>query len=67
MEQLVLIEFLLTLIIVAIVIVSMSVGVLFKKKSIVGSCGGVGAALGEADYSCDICGGDESKCDATSN
>ena len=61
------IEFFLTLIIVALVIVSMSVGVLFKKKPIVGSCGGVGAALGEPDYFCDICGGDESKCDAKSN
>ena len=67
MGQLILIEFFLTLIIVASVIVSMSVGVLFKKKPIVGSCGGVGAALGEPDYLCDICGGDESKCDAKSN
>jgi hypothetical protein len=32
-------------------------------KPISGSCGGVGAALGEEDYICDICGGDPDKCE----
>jgi hypothetical protein len=41
----------------------MAVGVLLGRKPISGSCGGVGAALGEKDYSCDICGGDVKKCE----
>jgi len=41
----------------------MSVGVLLGRKPITGSCGGVGAALGEPNYNCDICGGDMSKCE----
>ena len=41
----------------------MSVGVLMGRKPITGSCGGVGAALGEKDYKCDLCGGDPKKCD----
>lgn len=41
----------------------MAVGVLFGRKPITGSCGGVGAALGEKDYVCDLCGNDESKCE----
>ena len=41
----------------------MSVGVLMGRKPISGSCGGVGSALGDDDYVCDICGGDESKCE----
>ena len=44
-------------------VVLMSVGVLMGRKPIEGSCGGVGAALGEPNYNCDICGGDVSKCD----
>ena len=41
----------------------MSVGVLMGRKPIAGSCGGVGKALGEPNYNCDICGGDVDKCD----
>ena len=41
----------------------MAVGVLFGRRPISGSCGGVGAALGEKDYVCDLCGNDESKCE----
>ena len=54
-------EFLLVLFVFFSIIALMSIGVLLRKKPIVGSCGGVGAALGESNYSCDICGGDSSK------
>ncbi len=40
----------------------MAIGVMFGRKPIAGSCGGVGAALGEKDYVCELCGGDEAKC-----
>jgi uncharacterized protein len=56
-------EMFLTIIVFALLITAMAVGVLMGRKPISGSCGGVGAALGEANYSCDICGGDPNKCD----
>lgn len=40
----------------------MAIGVLLGKKPITGSCGGVAAALGEDDYTCEICGDDPNKC-----
>ena len=52
-----------TLFVMLLFFVLMSVGVLFGRKPITGSCGGVGKALGEKEYVCDICGGDESKCE----
>ncbi|MFL0798685.1 MAG: (Na+)-NQR maturation NqrM [Cellvibrionaceae bacterium] len=48
------------------VIVIMSVGVLMGRKPIKGSCGGVGAALGEKEYVCDLCGNDPNKCEEES-
>lgn len=45
----------------------MAIGVLMGKKPISGSCGGVAAALGEDDYTCEICGDDPNKCDEISN
>jgi uncharacterized protein len=44
----------------------MAIGVLMGKKPIAGSCGGVAAALGEKDYTCEICGDDPNKCDEIS-
>jgi len=41
----------------------MAVGVLLGRKPISGSCGGVGAALGQKDYVCELCGNDETKCE----
>ena len=41
----------------------MAIGVLVGRKPISGSCGGVGAALGEDDYTCEICGDDPARCD----
>jgi uncharacterized protein len=48
------------------VVCLMAVGVMFGRKPIAGSCGGVGAALGEKDYQCKLCGGDEAKCEQLS-
>jgi len=55
--------FLLVLAALLIITTIMAVGVLMGRKPISGSCGGVGAALDDDDYVCDICGGDESKCE----
>lgn len=54
---------LLAFLLLGFVIMAMSVGVLLGRKPIKGSCGGIGAALGEKDYTCDICGDDPNKCD----
>jgi uncharacterized protein len=56
-------ELLLTIVLLALIIAGMAIGAIVKNKPITGSCGGVGAALGEANYNCDICGGDPNKCD----
>ena len=56
-------EILLAVLIFGLLIAVMAIGVLMGGKPIAGSCGGVGAALGETNYSCDICGGDPNKCD----
>lgn len=53
---------LVSLLVMLLVVTGMSVGVLFGRKPLKGSCGGVGAALGEKDYSCELCGNDENKC-----
>ena len=57
------VEVILSIVIFGLLITGMAVGVLLGRKPISGSCGGVGAALGETDYSCDICGGDIKKCE----
>ncbi|BFM20458.1 (Na+)-NQR maturation NqrM [Gilvimarinus japonicus] len=56
--------FLVVLAVMLTVVVGMSVGVIFGRKPLTGSCGGVGKALGEKDYSCELCGGDEQKCES---
>ena len=53
---------LVTLGVMLLVVTAMSVGVIMGRKPLSGSCGGVGAALGEKDYVCDLCGNDESRC-----
>ena len=60
-------QILLAVLIFGLLIAAMAIGVLMGGKPIAGSCGGVGAALGEANYSCDICGGDPNKCDEQSD
>lgn len=52
-----------TFVVMLLVIVATSVGVIFGRAPIKGSCGGVGAALGEKDYTCPICGDDPDKCE----
>ena len=54
-------ELILGFTLMALLILAMSVGVIFARKPIKGTCGGI-AALG-MDSSCDICGGDMSKCE----
>lgn len=56
-------EIILTAIIMGIVVTIMAVGVLAGRKPITGSCGGVGQALGEEDYVCELCGNDPNKCE----
>ncbi|WP_372742343.1 (Na+)-NQR maturation NqrM [Neptunomonas sp.] len=54
--------FLFSLTLLLTVIVIASIGVMNGRTSLKGSCGGVGAALGEKDYSCSMCGGDSNRC-----
>lgn len=53
--------FLLVLLIVGVLMAAMSVGVIFGRKPITGTCGGLGAA--GITGPCDICGGDTTKCE----
>ncbi|QSP94340.1 (Na+)-NQR maturation NqrM [Marinobacter salinisoli] len=53
--------FLLVLFIVVLLVAAMSIGVIFGRKPIKGTCGGIGA-LG-ISQSCDICGGNTQKCE----
>ncbi len=51
----------LTFLILLIIVGAMSIGVLLGRKPIKGSCGGMSAlGMGTA---CDICGGDQKKCE----
>ncbi len=58
---------LITAVFMLLVIVAMAVGVLLGRKPISGSCGGVGAALKDPDYICDLCGNDPKKCEEQSS
>lgn len=60
------IEFLIALLFLLLVMAAMAVGVMMGRPPLKGSCGGVGAALGDPNYTCDICGGDPAKCDEQS-
>jgi hypothetical protein len=51
-------------VIMLLVVLGMSVGVLFGRKPIAGSCGGI-ANLG-IEKECSICGGDRQKCEEVS-
>ncbi len=60
------IEFISVLVVLLLIMAVMSVGVLMGRQPIKGSCGGIGAALGEDEYVCDICGDDPAKCEEIS-
>ena len=49
-------------IVMLLIVGAMSIGVLMGRKPIAGSCGGVGAALSDPNYICDLCGNDPKKC-----
>lgn len=53
-------SFLVTFLIMATVIVIMSVGVLFGRKPVQGSCGGMNNIDGLNE--CELCGGEPQKC-----
>ncbi len=57
-------EILLAIIIFGLLTAGMAIGVIMGRKPIAGSCGGIGAALDEEDYVCEICGGDPDKCES---
>lgn len=59
-------ELALAFIVLALIMAGMAIGVIMGKKPLKGSCGGVGTALGETDYTCDLCGDDPNKCDEIS-
>lgn len=54
--------FLVVLAFMLAVVTAMAVGVIFGRKPISGSCGGM-AALG-MESECDVCGGDKTQCDS---
>ena len=51
-------EIILGIIILSLGIMAMSIGVIFNRKPLSGSCGGL-----NPNGECSICGGDTSKCD----
>ncbi len=53
--------FFLAFCVLACLITAMSIGVIMGRKPIKGSCGGM-AAIG-METECDICGGDQAKCE----
>jgi hypothetical protein len=55
---------LVTLAVMLLVALALSISVIAGRKPISGSCGGVGKALGNPNYTCPLCGGDEAKCEA---
>ena len=55
------------MIVMLLIVGAMSIGVLMGRKPIAGSCGGVGAALADPDYVCDLCGNDPQKCEDQSS
>ncbi|HSG90694.1 MAG TPA: (Na+)-NQR maturation NqrM [Pseudomonadales bacterium] len=57
--------FLVVFAIMLLLVAAMSVGVIFGRPPIAGTCGGLNNMTGGAG--CDICGGDPKRCDASSD
>jgi len=57
--------FILVFFIMILLVAGMSVGVIFGRKPISGTCGGIGA-LGISS-SCELCGGNNQKCEETAS
>ena len=53
--------FLVVFAVFGLIVAMMAIGVIFGRKPIAGSCGGMAAVGMESE--CDVCGGDKSKCD----
>lgn len=53
--------FLAVFVFMLLIVAAMAVGVIFGRKPIAGSCGGM-AAIG-MESECDVCGGDKTKCE----
>ena len=51
-----------TLLVMLFVAFCLSINAIAGRRPVSGSCGGVGKALGDPNYVCDLCGGDEAKC-----
>ena len=51
---------LLTVMVLLLVVAAMSIGIIFGRQPIKGSCGGMSAMAG--DTSCAVCGGNPAKC-----
>ena len=60
-------EIFLSVLIFGLLMAGMAIGVIVAGKPISGSCGGVGAALGEENYQCELCGSDPTRCDELSD
>lgn len=60
-------ELFLAFFVLALIMAGMAIGIIMGKTPLKGSCGGVGAALNEKNYTCDLCEGDKNKCDDLSS
>ena len=60
-------ELFLAFFVLALIMIGMALGIIMGKNPLKGSCGGVGAALKEDDYTCDLCEGDKNKCEDLSD
>jgi len=58
-------SFLVTFLVMVVVIAIMSVGVIFGRKPVKGSCGGMTSIEGLNE--CEICGGQPEKCERADN
>ncbi len=47
--------------VLVLVVAGMAIGVIFGRKPLKGSCGGI--SNGSADTSCSLCGGNANKCE----